>query len=235
MSVYADYPANSVEEMTVEELPFWLVNVPKNEWPAECPDYLADTGAKNKEILSTKDEDYRRHTWQEVTAIIKSNRIDHFCRVPSDLRRYLGYMAELEKSYGSVMKFVIQERLQWTDLTPQSGVLFSNSADIKILYNDWPYGVDEKIVHLVVWTKFDLEDDPSTDDLTPKARKEIDDFVNQTFCTRLKPENVIWFKNWRSLKSIQAVEHFHVMLFDPDMDFVGEVTQNDVPMAKKLK
>jgi hypothetical protein len=56
--------------MTVEELPFWLVNVPKNEWPAECPDYLAKQGAKNKKILSTRDEDYHRHTWQEVTAII---------------------------------------------------------------------------------------------------------------------------------------------------------------------
>jgi Protein of unknown function (DUF3605) len=68
--------------------------------------------------------------------------------------------------------------------------LTKTSADIKILYNDWPYGVDEKIVHLVVWTKFDLEDDPSTDDLTPKARGEIDDFVNRTFCTRVKSENV---------------------------------------------
>ena len=63
-------------------------------------------------------------------------------------------------------------------------------GDIKILYNDWPYGVDEKIVHLVVWTKFDLEDDPATDDLTPKARKEIDDFVDQTFRSRVPPEKV---------------------------------------------
>jgi Protein of unknown function (DUF3605) len=59
---------------------------------------------------------------------IESNRIDLFHRVPTDLRRYLEYMAELEKSYGSVMKFVIQERLRWTDLTPQSGVPFGNSG-----------------------------------------------------------------------------------------------------------
>lgn len=65
-----------------------------------------------------------------------------------------------------------------------------STDDIKILYNDWPYGVDEKIVHLVVWTKFDLEDDPTTDDLTPKARKEIDDYVDKTFRTRVNPENV---------------------------------------------
>ena len=64
------------------------------------------------------------------------------------------------------------------------------SDDIKILYNDWPYGIDAKIVHLVVWTKFDLEDDPATDDLTPKARRDIDDFVDRTFCSKLPSENV---------------------------------------------
>lgn len=64
------------------------------------------------------------------------------------------------------------------------------TEDIKILYNDWPYGVDDKIVHLVIWTKFNLEEDPATNDLTIKARKEIDDFVNEMFRSRVEPENV---------------------------------------------
>jgi len=88
------------------------------------------------------------------------------------------------------MRFVLQERLHWRNLTPRSSIPFSEPSDVKILYNDWPYGVDQKIVHLVIWTKFDLEDDPSTDDLTPKARKEIDEYVNKTFCNRVRPENV---------------------------------------------
>lgn len=45
---------------------------------------------------------------------------------------------------------------------------------------------------------------------------------------------VIWFKNWRSLKSIHAVEHFHVMLYDPDADFVREITDGDVPLSEKV-
>lgn len=61
---------------------------------------------------------------------------------------------------------------------------------MKILYNDWPYGVDKDIIHLVVWVKFELEDDPATDDLTPRARKEIDDYVRSTFCSRMPAENV---------------------------------------------
>lgn len=48
-------------------------------------------------------------------------------------------------------------------------------------------------------------------------------------------ENVIWFKNWSSLKSIHAVEHFHVMLYEPDMEFVKQITNDDVPLAEKVK
>lgn len=105
---------------------------------------------------------------------------------------------------------------------------------MKILYNDWPYGVDSKIIHLVIWTKFELIEDPSTDDLTPEARQEIDEYVQRAFCSKVKPENVIWFKNWTSLKSVHAVEHFHVMLYDPDPAFIETITNRDVPMAAKI-
>lgn len=45
---------------------------------------------------------------------------------------------------------------------------------------------------------------------------------------------VIWFKNWKTLKSIHAVEHFHVMLYDPSPDFVKEVTNGDIPLSQKV-
>ena len=108
-----------------------------------------------------------------------------------------------------MMNFVLKERLQWTDLKPSSTTPFSEPGgstlakaynqrhlayllpgDIKILYNDWPYGVDEKIVHLVIWTKFDIEDDPATDDLTPRARKEVNNYVDKVFGNKMPPEHV---------------------------------------------
>ena len=60
-----------------------------------------------------------------------------------------------------------------------------------ILWNDWPYGIDKKIVHLVCWTKYGFEEDPKNGfDLTPKARKLIDEFVFTTFTKHLDPEHV---------------------------------------------
>lgn len=107
------------------------------------------------------------------------------------------------------MEFILKERLQWTELEqkdpapfrdPGTGARLSiNPAgyqadtvvgDIKILYNDWPYGIDERIVHLVVWTKFDLPDDPDTKELTQEMRREIDEYVDKTFCQAVAKENV---------------------------------------------
>ena len=105
------------------------------------------------------------------------------------------------------------------------------TEDYKILYNDWPYGVDPRIIHLVIWTKFPLDEAPGTDDLTPEARRSIEKFVEGTFYAKLAREHVAWFKNWTSLKSVHAVEHFHVMLFDPDLEFVRFITNGDAAMS----
>lgn len=113
-------------------------------------------------------------------------------------------------------------------------LLTPHADDIKILFNDWPYGIDSRIVHLVIWVKFPFEEDAVTGDLTDAARKQLDDYVDKTFRRHVGSENCIWFKNWASLKSIHAVEHFHVMLFDPDKQFVEKITDNDVPLVDKI-
>jgi len=96
----------------------------------------------------------------------------------------------IKKEYGSVMEFVLTKRLGWKLPIAADGRPFEKESDMRILWNDWPYGIDEKIAHLVVWTKFELEDDPTTDDLTIHARKQIDDFVDGTFGDKVGKENV---------------------------------------------
>ncbi|KAH0286569.1 hypothetical protein M436DRAFT_50823 [Aureobasidium namibiae CBS 147.97] len=217
-----------------ETTPYWQVNVPTDQRSADCPDFLKDANEKDQKILATPDSEFRRLSWHEVQEFIRTNRIDLFQRVPSDLRRYKAYTAKLKQEFGSVMNFVMAERLRWQDLVPQ-GEPFSNPDDIKILLNDWPYGIDTRIVHLVVWVKFQLEEDTITGDLTDSARQQIDSYVNQTFRDHVGTANCIWFKNWASLKSIHAVEHFHVMLFNTDAKFVADVTNGDVALLDKIK
>ena len=47
---------------------------------------------------------------------IGTNRIDRFHRVPSELRKYLEYMAHIKAEYTSVTRFVVKERLGWRDV-----------------------------------------------------------------------------------------------------------------------
>ena len=68
--------------MPHEELPFWLVNVPRDQWPAECPDFLRDVGEKDRMIIGTPDSDYKRLSWQEVQEIISILPIVPFIRLP---------------------------------------------------------------------------------------------------------------------------------------------------------
>ncbi|KAL8644803.1 MAG: hypothetical protein Q9210_007067 [Variospora velana] len=207
--------------MVPADMPYWCYNVPEEQWPAECPDFLFNLSERDQKLVGTRDQDYERLTWLEVRKVIgmctqvdtgaqltrqEDNQLDRFVRVPSDLRRYFEYNAKLKKEHGSVMDYVVKERLKWPNQEAHSAVSFSDPAtsspprvfsqwltiaeDIKILYNDWPYGIDESIVHLVVWTKFDLPDDPETNELTSAMRQEIDDYVERTFCQAVPKENV---------------------------------------------
>jgi len=53
-----------------EPLPFWLVNVPRDQWPAECPDFLNELGEKDRSIIGTPDSEYTRLSWEEVRHFI---------------------------------------------------------------------------------------------------------------------------------------------------------------------
>ncbi|KAG6021869.1 hypothetical protein E4U41_002374 [Claviceps citrina] len=218
---------------SLSAIPFWQVNCPQNQLPTECPPFLLGLSAKDERIIGTPDSAFTVLTWEDVTAIIRTNRLERFQRIPSDLRRYKAFTFQMAEHYGSVAAFILKERLRWREPIQARGPPFQHADDVKILCNDWPYGIDKRIVHLVVWTKFELTTDPRTADLTDKAWTEIDDFVTRTFRSRLPAERVVWFRNWADLKSIDAVEHFHVMMFDPDPAFVRDITDGDVPQCDK--
>ncbi|KAJ4297176.1 hypothetical protein N0V88_004094 [Collariella sp. IMI 366227] len=219
-------------DSTTEDLPYWQVNVPEYLRTTECPEFLVNLTDKDRGIISTPDSEHEIDTWPVVQQKVAQNRLELFQRVPSDLRRYQEFTWKLRRDYGSVMNFILTQRLQWTLPIAPRGRPFEFEDDIKVLRNDWPYGIDKRIVHLVIWTKFALEEDPETGDLTDSARAEIDAYVRKAFA-KIPQEHVIWFKNWASLKSVKSVEHFHVMLFDPDPEFVREITNGDVPLCER--
>lgn len=167
-----------------DELPYWQVNIPSEDRQEKCPEFLRDISDKDMRIIGTPDDEYRVQTWPQVVDIIRTGRLADFQRWPSELRRYRQYTWDLKRAHGSVMNFMLRERLGWSEpAVPQGSKLFECQEDFKILMNDWPYGLDKRIVHLVVWTKFDLPDDRETE-------AEIQAFVNKTFSASVSQDKV---------------------------------------------
>lgn len=59
--------------------------------------------------------------------------------MPSDLRKYLEYTAYIKAQYGSVMRFVVKERLGWgdgdiKDVKPKGGMFEFNGMFIVCLF-----------------------------------------------------------------------------------------------------
>lgn len=214
-----------------------FITIPRGQSVKDCPKSAIIISPKTERIICTREEDFRRWTWSEVKEAIRINRIDLFQRTPTDLIRYVEFVHYLKKTFGSVLHFIQHERLHWPSIRPSGQAPFENPTDYKILYNDWPYGIDLDIVHLVVWTKFELEDEVTTNDLSQRSRAMIDAFVQKTFCGKngVSRDSLIWFKNWKSLKSVHALEHFHVMLYKPDPEFLKRITGGDVAISEKLK
>ena len=200
--------------------------------PAEEIDYANPPfplTAIDRELLAMKDEDFHRITWEDLKHIIANNELEELKRLPSDLRRYLAWSHEIKQKYGGITDFVIKERLFWTPISATrsppvfehwSQVPFEDPRDFVVLVNDWPYGFEEGIVHLLVWTKTRIAVDDVRGDVTKEGRDRIVEFVEQFFVRELEGtgkggrEQVLWFKNWVSLQSVRGVDHVHVLVRD---------------------
>ena len=137
--------------------------------------------AKDQEVLSTPQSDYSLMTWEELSGYVAKNRLDIFQRTPLDLRKYRAFNYKVIQQYGSIMNFIQTVKLKWPSPIVAKGAAFEFDEDVCVQYNDWPYGIDPEVVHLVVWTKFSLEEAGVEGDLSDAERKRIDNYVEETF------------------------------------------------------
>lgn len=157
-------------------------------------------------------------------------------RTPTDLLNYIRWTIGIQDTFGSVLNFIIHHRLHWKTngfgsegpFPYSSPILFSDNSDFKILLNDWPYGMEPDMVHLVVWTKTPIATDEQGDP-TPQSRQLIDDFIQITFKDHIARgqypgDNVQWFRNRTKWQSVRSLDHMHIVLRDIDEEFVTRIT-----------
>lgn len=131
-------------------IPYWNVNVNKADWTAECPPFLLNVDDSDRIHLSIPDDQYHRMSWADVKEVIRNscpmschphqsaykttgtNDLAKFKRLPSDLRRYRAFIASIKESHGSVMNFIMKERVKWEDITPRA-TPFQNTSNYYIV------------------------------------------------------------------------------------------------------
>ncbi|PYI01427.1 hypothetical protein BO78DRAFT_17117 [Aspergillus sclerotiicarbonarius CBS 121057] len=183
----------------------------------------------DKESLLMKEQDFTPHTWNDIKQVIANGDLSVLKRGPTDLRNYILWTRHIRAKYGSVIHYVLSERLHWEP--PVEGrfpcvdsVPFANIADYRILRNDWPYGTTPDITHLVVWLRTPLAVDKDGDP-TPESRQLIASFMQKTFpFARQRSDGLLWFKNRQKWQSVRAIEHIHVLLRGVDDDLVTSLT-----------
>lgn len=141
------------------------------------------------------------------------------------------WTSAINAEYGSMSKYILANRLpkSWGQppFQPQSTIPFEDPSDYAVLLNDWPYGMEPGITHIVVWSRTLIAVDQDKGDMTPESRRQIQDFVKRYFEDALPDDGknrVVWFKNWVALQSVRALEHFHVLVRDVDDDMLEKWT-----------
>ncbi|KAL8706101.1 MAG: hypothetical protein Q9201_000803 [Fulgogasparrea decipioides] len=216
---------------------------------------------KDRETLACSDSEFHPHTWEDLKQIIATNDLESLRRWPSSIKRYLQWWTEIHAAYGSTTNYICRERLHWTPLLtdaspPEDGPIFeianpipfADARDYKILYNDWPYGLDEGITHLVVWVKNRFAVD-AAGDLEWWSRCLVEGFVKRTFVERIERERkpgedededegkgtgmgdrVMWFRNWTRLQSVRGLDHIHVLVRGVSREVMDEWTGGWTPL-----
>jgi hypothetical protein len=100
------------------------------------------------------------------------------------------------------------------------------------LLNDWPYGFESGIKHLLVWSRTPIAVDDARGDVTAESKRVIEEFVERQFVFTLAKEETIsvddarkrimWFKNWVSLQSVRGVDHVHVLVKDAPISLLEQ-------------
>lgn len=173
---------------------------------------LASISERDARILAN--DHYEPLSWERCKEIVQIDDMTLFTRSPQQLREYLAAKEEF-KNYGGTAEFIVKHRLEWADNLKSSGKGFlEDKSDVKILQNDFPYGLEPGIRHIIVWSKVRCATDENQRP-TVETKKAIENFIEKSIEPLGVPKaNLIWFKNTVALQSVPTLEHFHILIRD---------------------
>lgn len=103
--------------------------------------------------------------WQMIQRIVTTDDLTYLERHPDCEKEYMEWSKAIKQHYGGLEQYLAIERLGWDrDKLPtvngtaspsdvMNDAVIDDPSNIKVVFNDWPYGIPPGSKHYVVWCK----------------------------------------------------------------------------------
>ena len=180
-------------------------------------------------------------TWSQITHLVKTYQLERLGRSQSQLKSYHDFKEQMAQQGICLTTNLLVNTMHWlpadTDIrlpaeeavqrvTYKDARLFAAAEDVYISINEFPYYIQERTLHLLVWVRSPMPPDPASDigDIDSTTKETIERYVMATFVRKagVPRDHLVWWKNYTKIQSIKAIPHVHVLINLAD-DVDGEL------------
>jgi len=139
-------------------------------------------------------------TWD----VLRHSIIDHRCtypfvRKPEVHEQYQRHIQNIKANYNSIGDYIKVRHLRYNNTGGNFITKGNESLSFALVENDFPYDIDESIKHFVFWSIYEND----INNLQIALKK---------FWTN--KDNLLWFENELSNKSVTDLWHVQVFIYD---------------------
>ena len=111
---------------------------------------------------------FRSYKPSFVIQVVTADDLDKLLRHPDCEKEYIDWAKDIKAHYGGLENYIVKERLGWdkgdlplveSNASPTqffNDIIMNDLSNIKVVFNDWPYGIPLDCKHYVVWCKYPI-------------------------------------------------------------------------------
>ena len=176
-------------------------------------------------------------SWDQICGFIASGALERLHRTFQVTARYQEYRKQLSLENTTVADAILDRKLCWdrtelASLDPRTTPPLSSTQLYKLLKNDFPYDLDPRAHHLVLWSKIyiPLYPHPNSREMDPTVRDLIQSFLEANLAL-YNIHKFTWFINYPHLQSVKTLSHIHILIFTEDTKVIDEILKKGFPIA----
>lgn len=140
-------------------------------------------------------------TLEDIKSLVNKGGCELIARKPDILANYMDFREKILKQWRSMDDYIKFKYLIKKYQIDKEGKYYTENSE-KIIYalekNKFPYNIEEKYKHMVLWAT------------APLSAEEIEKILTENYGENR--DNRYWFEQPISLKSVKGVWHVHIFV-----------------------